>query len=87
MDTIYKESGSHWSQQVSAMAATQCLQCDQTFSLSAKGVSCKIVFGVFFFFFFFFTCNCCIRGHFSPIVKCMCIVKCGVSCSLLGGPW
>ena len=40
-DVIYKVRGSHWSQQVSAVATTQ-LQCDQTPPLSAKGVACAI---------------------------------------------
>ena len=40
-DVIYKARGSHWSQQVSAMATTR-LQRDQTPPLSAKGVACAI---------------------------------------------
>ena len=86
MDTIYKESGSHWSQQVSAMATTQCLQCDQTLSLSAKGVSCKTVFFVVVVVVLFLPGTDAYMGTF-PLLLSACIVKCGVSCSLLGGPW
>ena len=44
MDAIYKERGSHWSHQVSAVATTRWLQRDQTLPLSAKGVACKTTF-------------------------------------------
>jgi len=37
----YKERGSDWSHQVSAVAATWWMQRDQTLPLSAKGVACK----------------------------------------------
>ena len=40
-DAIYEERGSHWSQQVSAVASTWWLQRDQTLSLSVKGVACE----------------------------------------------
>ena len=40
-DAIYKQHGSDWSHQVSAMATTQWLQCDQILPLSVKGVACK----------------------------------------------
>ena len=40
-DAIYKEHGFHWTQQVSAVATTQWLQCDQTLPLSVKGVACE----------------------------------------------
>ena len=41
MDAIYKERESHWSQQLSVMATTQWLQCDQNHPLSTKGVACE----------------------------------------------
>ena len=42
-DAIYEERRSHWSLQVSAMAITRWLQCDQTLPLSAKGVACETI--------------------------------------------
>ena len=43
MDAIYEEHGSHWSQQVSAVATTQWLQRDQTLPFSEKGVACETI--------------------------------------------
>ena len=45
-DAIYEERGSHWSQQVSDVATTQWLQCDQAIPLSTKGVACENSEGV-----------------------------------------
>ena len=40
-DTICEERGSDWSNQVSVVATTRWLQCDQTLPLSVKGVACE----------------------------------------------
>ena len=40
-DAICEECGSDWSNQVSVVATTQWLQCDQTLSHSVKGVACE----------------------------------------------
>ena len=42
-DAICEERGSDWSHQVSVVATTQWLQCDQTLPLSVKGVACKSI--------------------------------------------
>ena len=44
-NVIYEECGSHWSDQLSAVVTTQWLQCDQTLSLSVKGVACESMQG------------------------------------------
>ena len=41
MDVIYEERRSDWSHQVSAVATTRWLQCDQALCLSAKSVACE----------------------------------------------
>ena len=40
-NAICEERGSDWSHQVSVVATTRWLQCDQTLPLSVKGVACK----------------------------------------------
>ena len=40
-NAIYEECGSHWSWQVSVVAITRLLQCDQTLPISVWGVTCK----------------------------------------------
>ena len=40
-NAICKERGSDWSHQVSAVATTRWLPCDQTLPLSVKGVACE----------------------------------------------
>ena len=45
MDAIFKEHGSDWSHQVSAVGTARWLQRDQTLPLSAKGMACETRFG------------------------------------------
>ena len=40
-DVIYEEHRTDWLKQVSAMAITQWLQCDQTLPLSVKSWACE----------------------------------------------
>ena len=42
-DAICEERGSDWSNQVSVVATTRWLQCDQTLPLSVKGVACETI--------------------------------------------